>query len=243
MWEMRLKQRTKCTVTAGSVTVSLVHSRMGNDWVCWAKEGVLQNVWLLPCCWKRVVAFVSDRSQLWGASVLFLLCQGELQRSWNLTYHRFLGCEDTGSDISDGVNPEQVNGLQRSTGRGAASFLSDGGEGYHSLSSLLNLPFHKSVWVRYYKPLLLFSATHSAWKWILSAALGSHWRLVDKVQAWVASVVDWTVFSPKTYGFWQWFQDFPLEKDSRLCHRPTVSPLANSVTFPRLSHPSHLFGL
>lgn len=184
----------------------------------------------------------------WSKPVMGCFCsisalQGELQRSWNLTYHRFLGCEDTGSDISDGVNPEQVNGLQRSTGRGAASFLSDGGEGYHSLSSLLNLPFHKSVWVRYYKPLLLFSATHSAWKWILSAALGSHWRLVDKVQAWVASVVDWTVFSPKTYGFWQWFQDFPLEKDSRLCHRPTVSPLANSVTFPRLSHPSHLFGL
>lgn len=169
---MRLKQRTQCIVTADSVTASLCIAGMGNDWVCWAKEGALQNVWLLPCCWERVVTFVCDRCQLWGASPLFMLCQGELQRNRNPTYHSFLACEDIGSDLLDGVNQEQINGLQRSTGKGAASSLPDGGEGYRTLSSLLNLPFHKSMWVWYYSLLLLFSATHSAWKWILICSTG-----------------------------------------------------------------------
>lgn len=47
--------------------------------------------------------------------------------------------------------------------------------------------------------------------------------------------VGWTVFTAKTYRFWQLFQDFPLEKDSKLLHRLAVWPVATSVTFLQLS--------
>lgn len=68
MWEMRLKQRTKCTVNAGPVTTSPWHSRDGNHWVCWAKKKVLcKNVCILPGCPKGGVAFVCDGCQLCGA--------------------------------------------------------------------------------------------------------------------------------------------------------------------------------
>lgn len=80
------------------------------------------------------------------AASCVVLCQGELQRNGNLTYHSFLGCEDIGSDLLHGVNHEEINGLIKGAhGGGAASVLSDGGEGYCTLSSLLNLPFHKSM--------------------------------------------------------------------------------------------------
>lgn len=80
------------------------------------------------------------------AASCVVLCQEELQRNGNLTYHSFLGCENTSSDLLDGVNHEEINGLIKGAhGGGAASFLSDGGEGYCTLTSLLNLPFHKSM--------------------------------------------------------------------------------------------------
>lgn len=80
------------------------------------------------------------------AASCVVLCQGEVQRNGNLTYHSFLGCEDIGSDLLDGINHEEINGLIKGAhGVGAASFLSDGGEGYCTLSSLLNLPLHKSM--------------------------------------------------------------------------------------------------
>lgn len=67
MWEMRLKQRTQCTINAGSVTTSLGHSRGGNHEVCWAKEGALQNVWVLSGCPKGGVVSFCDGCQLCGA--------------------------------------------------------------------------------------------------------------------------------------------------------------------------------
>lgn len=80
------------------------------------------------------------------AASCVVLCQGELQRNGNLTCYSFLVCEDIGSDLLDGVNHEEISGLiKQAHGGGPVSFLSDGGEGYCSLSSLLNLPFHKSM--------------------------------------------------------------------------------------------------
>lgn len=165
MWEMRPKQRTQCTVTTGSVTTLVVHSR-----VCWgllSKKKVLCKMYsfCLACCgyvhlWAMPVVRCFSSVYAFPRRVAKKL-KSNLPFSPGLIYQHGL----------DGVNQEQINGLQRSTGRGAASFLSDG-EGYRTLHSLLNLPFHKSLWVWYYNPLLLFSATHCAWKLIFICSTG-----------------------------------------------------------------------
>lgn len=181
---------------------------MGNDWVCWANEGASQNIWLLPCCWESVVALVCAQCQLWGASPLFVLCQGELQRNWNLSNHSFLDCEYTGFHLLNSANGEQISELQRSTGKGTACSVLNGGGGYCTLSPLVNLPFmrvYKSDIIICYCYIQLPILPGSEF-W--SAALGGCRSLVDKTQTWFADAADWTVFCPKMYGFWQWFQDF-----------------------------------
>lgn len=53
------------------------------------------------------------------------LCQGEVQRNGNLTCHSFLGCEEIGSDLLDGINHNEINGLIKGAhGGGGGSLFS-----------------------------------------------------------------------------------------------------------------------
>lgn len=216
---------------------------MGNDWVCWANEGALQNIWLLPCCWESVVALVCAQCQLWGASPLFVLCQGELQRNWNLSNHSFLDCEYTGFHLLNSVNGEQISELQRSTGKGTACSLSDGGEGYCTLSPLVNLPF-----MRVYECDILICYCYIQ----LPVFPGVNFDL----RHWGAAGVWWIRRKPgllmlcaelfsalKCMGFGN---DFKISLRKGFSAFPQIHCLTSGqfshLSMP-LSHPSHLFGL
>lgn len=58
------------------------------------------------------------------AASCVVLCQGELQRNGNLTYHSFLGCKDIGSDLLDDINHEEINGLNEGAHRREVSLFS-----------------------------------------------------------------------------------------------------------------------
>lgn len=172
MWEMGLKHRTWCTVTPGSVTTSLEHSRDGewlgvlSEWRCFAKHMaaalLLRKCGCLSLCSVPAVGCFSSICSLPRRIAKKLKSkQPFFPGLWIYWVSPLKQCKR-------GAN----QWITKEHGEGNSLFSVKWRWGLLYSQSAGKSALHESIQEWYYNLLLLYSAPHFARKWILICSTG-----------------------------------------------------------------------